>query len=1045
MKSKIAAVLAIMLLFTALSASVGTVTAQAKDKCILRVKISTIGSVKTLAFTPEGTYATDNGKTLKKGVVCTVKIEGSTAVLYQEGKEVCRGSNGYFRLYKTDAGYKGLKIQSNRYGLCNYLGDMVFAKSGSYLLAVNYVDMETYLVGVVVGEIGEGSPLEAIKAQAVAARTYAYNLRKSGTSPLTYDIGDTSSNQVYKGYSTSWKRCIQAVQETAGQILTHSNGKLCGAWYSDNNGGQTRTNVNAWGGTKEPYLEVSDDTYDYNCGASASVLYMAKQEMEGRGTCYIIDERIRKVMETELKIALYEKGYSTLEGNYVINGVTGAQLHTQRFPYESNSKCYNFLRVTVSVNAIKGQQGSGTVKKEFMRVSGVTRNAGLYDGPSSSYEKLASLWAGTRVEVLDKSGNYYKVITAGGTIGYMSKSYLSGSVIAYTDVAGIEPEPSPTPTETPTVTPAETPTATPEADPSQTPEQPAGTEEPQETVAAPSETPTEAETEQPAANPSTTPEITEDTTVQPEESVPVQRKKCAIVVNVNVSVNMRSAPSASSTKIGTVAKGVEVEVLEQLNGWAKVRTADGTVGYISTDYLSIYYVDNGVETPEIGEEASFELDLFIDDIRQVSLAAGQNLNSRLMYYVYEYEDYFVLSMRGNGHGVGLSQRGAIARAKDGHDSNQIMGFYYPGAVIMDSLYVVTDPNKEEPEDPSKDYGTVTTQDMLGSVNVRAEATTDSAVLGMLAYGARVELIEKQGEWYKVNTRYGEGYIYAAYITPDKPEIVETPTPSEEPAATPDITPDNTAEPTPGSSSEAPTQTPTVEPTPTATPVIVTKGKVINCNVAVNMRSGPSTSHTKIGQAAKGTIVTILDKIGDWYYLVLPNGTKGYIRGDYLSIYTETVTPTASATATPTATPTAKPTPTPTQSAQTGGGLKARIECNSAANVRSGPSTSYQGIGSVKKNSTVTVLGKKGGWYRIRLDNGLVGYTSGSYVKPIATSGKITANGVNLRRGTGTGYSQVAVLRNGEAVTVLDVSENGWYKLKTAEGKTGWVKGDYLSV
>lgn len=135
-------------------------------------------------------------------------------------------------------------------------------------------------------------------------------------------------------------------------------------------------------------------------------------------------------------------------------------MHTQRFPYESNSKCYNFLRVTVSVNAIKGQQGSGTVKKEFMRVSGVTRNAGLYDGPSSSYEKLASLWAGTRVEVLDKSGNYYKVITAGGTIGYMSKSYLSGSVIAYTDVAGIEPEPSPTPTETPTVTPAETPTAT---------------------------------------------------------------------------------------------------------------------------------------------------------------------------------------------------------------------------------------------------------------------------------------------------------------------------------------------------------------------------------------------------------------------------------------------------------------------------------------------------------------------------------------------------------------------------------------------------------
>ena len=92
-----------------------------------------------------------------------------------------------------------------------------------------------------------------------------------------------------------------------------------------------------------------------------------------------------------------------------------------------------------------------------------------------------------------------------------------------------------------------------------------------------------------------------------------------------------------------------------------------------------------------------------------------------------------------------------------------------------------------------------------------------------------------------------------------------------------------------------------------------------------------------------------------------------------------------------------------------------------------------------------MLGKKDGWYRIRLESGLVGYTSGSYVKPIATPGKITANGVNLRSGAGTGYSQVAVLKNGEAVTVLDISENGWYKLKTAAGKTGWVLGDYLLV
>ena len=95
--------------------------------------------------------------------------------------------------------------------------------------------VEDYLLGVVPYEMGDSFPLEALKAQAIAARTYA--LRKSGSSE-DYDVEDTTNDQAYRGRSASSPLSEQAVRETKG-ICGVYKGALAQCFYSASNGGQT--------------------------------------------------------------------------------------------------------------------------------------------------------------------------------------------------------------------------------------------------------------------------------------------------------------------------------------------------------------------------------------------------------------------------------------------------------------------------------------------------------------------------------------------------------------------------------------------------------------------------------------------------------------------------------------------------------------------------------------------------------------------------------------------------------------------------------------
>jgi SpoIID/LytB domain protein len=118
---------------------------------------------------------------------------------------------------------------------------------------VNVVSMDDYVQGVIPGEMPTSWSMEALKAQAVAARTYG-TWSRDDNADRWYQICDTSACQVYRGYSVEDARGNEAVADTRGQILTYG-GAAAFSQFSSSSGGWTSA-----GG--QPYLVAKADPYD---------------------------------------------------------------------------------------------------------------------------------------------------------------------------------------------------------------------------------------------------------------------------------------------------------------------------------------------------------------------------------------------------------------------------------------------------------------------------------------------------------------------------------------------------------------------------------------------------------------------------------------------------------------------------------------------------------------------------------------------------------------------------------------------------------------
>jgi peptidoglycan hydrolase-like amidase len=139
-----------------------------------------------------------------------------------------------------------------------YRGTIVAQPSGGLLYIINVLPIEDYLRGL--GEVPSSWPLEAIKAQIVAARCYA--LTHMGSTAL-YDVDDTTQFQVYRGIDSESNSQNAAVDQTAGQVLMYG-GRVIEAFFSASDGGHTANVSDVFGGSLAtyPYLKGVLDPWD---------------------------------------------------------------------------------------------------------------------------------------------------------------------------------------------------------------------------------------------------------------------------------------------------------------------------------------------------------------------------------------------------------------------------------------------------------------------------------------------------------------------------------------------------------------------------------------------------------------------------------------------------------------------------------------------------------------------------------------------------------------------------------------------------------------
>lgn len=135
-----------------------------------------------------------------------------------------------------------------------FRGAMSLLADGDELLVINRLDLEAYLRGVVPSEMSASWPMEALKAQAVAARSYTMtSLDPDGR----YDLCATVDCQVYRGVDAEQARTDQAVRETAGVVVSYA-GTTARTYYHSDSGGVVASSREVWG-SAVPYLVAVTD------------------------------------------------------------------------------------------------------------------------------------------------------------------------------------------------------------------------------------------------------------------------------------------------------------------------------------------------------------------------------------------------------------------------------------------------------------------------------------------------------------------------------------------------------------------------------------------------------------------------------------------------------------------------------------------------------------------------------------------------------------------------------------------------------------------
>lgn len=386
------------------SVPAGTVTDSAiTDDGQVRVYLKSLGDLSGMQLTLSGEYRLGESMRFDRGTRLAFAAANGEIYLAAEGFVMKVGTEAVLtRCAGEDGGENGLYIYESEKDTL-YEGDLRILCDGDVLRCVLTISMEDYLRGVVAYEMSDSFPLEALKAQAVAARTYAMS-KKAARADAEYDVTDTTSDQVYKGADGEYVNVAQAVEETRGVVGTYQ-GSYAGCYYTASNGGQVATPNQIWGGDGDyGYIQQKDDPYDLeNSRSMVNSLSVPAARDEG-DFWKLLDERIDT------------SGHARVRGGEITE-------ITLSDPAFEGSYMYRQMDVTMKIQT--RDRGLVEVEYDGDRISGWAMGYAYLEGKWYKWDLLP--WQDTE-ETRTVSLSVYEDVKDGFSLGLNSRDYEICSV-----------------------------------------------------------------------------------------------------------------------------------------------------------------------------------------------------------------------------------------------------------------------------------------------------------------------------------------------------------------------------------------------------------------------------------------------------------------------------------------------------------------------------------------------------------------------------------------------------------------------------------------
>ena len=335
------------------------------------------------AVAAQSAYAAQGVETVLKGTSeygVNVVVTGTSTILFQFD-DLGSGTGLGLEPIQSSAGEKCITLSKDN----TYYGGFRFERiNGGNMTVVSIVGLEDYVKGVVPTEMSNSWPIEALKAQAVAARSYVLTLgTKHGSHhfDVCYDV----DCQAYTGQTRAGANSNKAVDDTAG-LVALCNGRIVQAAYYSSNGGASESSSTVWGGNQAnyPYLVGKPDPYEAAAG--------------------IKNDWTKTVSSSTLVAGLKKLGYNTVGSSIVSVAVTSltASGNPQKVTFTDNEgKNFSIdTRYVVSMLSLRSYRyGFSASAIPYPSGTGTGTGAGVNINGSATVDSAAGLYA------IDGSGN----------------------------------------------------------------------------------------------------------------------------------------------------------------------------------------------------------------------------------------------------------------------------------------------------------------------------------------------------------------------------------------------------------------------------------------------------------------------------------------------------------------------------------------------------------------------------------------------------------------------------------------------------------------